>query len=162
VLGFTIAVTALTCALFGVGPAIKATSAAPARILSLAGRGLTANRERFSLRRMLVVSQVALSLVLVVSALLFSFSLRKILTVNAGFQREGVLIMDVDFTRLLMPAAQRNAFAAGLLDRVRAIPGIDSAAEDTNPPLSADWWNDRIIVDDQPRDISVNMAHIGP
>jgi predicted permease len=162
VLGFTIVVTALTCALFGVAPAVKATRADPGRILSLVGRGLTASRERFSLRRILVVSQVALSLVLVVSALLFSFSLRKILTLDAGLEREGVLIMDIDFTRLSMAEAQRNAFAAGLLERVRAIPGIDSAAENLNPPLTDNWWNDRIVVDDKPRDISVNMAHVSP
>jgi predicted permease len=65
VLGFTAALAILTCILFGLAPALKATSAPPARVMSLAGRGLTASRERFSLRRGLVIVQVALSLVLV-------------------------------------------------------------------------------------------------
>ncbi len=51
ILGFTAGLAVLTCVLFGLAPALKATHAAPARIISLAGRGLTATRERFSLRR---------------------------------------------------------------------------------------------------------------
>jgi hypothetical protein len=71
VFGFTAGLAVLTCVLVGLAPAIKATRMAPALVISLAGRGLTTTRERFSLRRALVVAQVALSLVLVVSTLLF-------------------------------------------------------------------------------------------
>src|SRR5262249_49612946 len=107
VFGFTAGLALLTCLLFGLAPALKATSAPPARIMNSAGRGMTTSRERFSLRRILVVTQVALSLVLAVGALLFVGSLRNLLTLDAGFQRDGVLIVDVDFTRLNTPLAQR-------------------------------------------------------
>ncbi|HYX53549.1 MAG TPA: ABC transporter permease, partial [Candidatus Limnocylindrales bacterium] len=103
VLGFTTALAVLTCLLFGLAPALKATNAPPARVMSLAGRGLTATRERFSLRRALVIVQVALSLVLVFTALLFGGSLQKVLALDAGFQREGLLVMDMDFTTLNIP-----------------------------------------------------------
>ena len=73
------------------------------------GRSLTSSRERFGLRQLLVVSQVALSMVLLVSALLFSGSLRKLLAVDAGFRQNGILIVDLDFRRLKVPVAQRTA-----------------------------------------------------
>ena len=60
----------LTCVLFGLAPALRATRVAPAAVIRSAGRGLTAGREKFSLRRLLVVAQVAMSLVLLVGALL--------------------------------------------------------------------------------------------
>ncbi len=162
VLGFTTALAVLTCILFGLAPALKATSGAPARIISLAGRGLTASRERFSLRRALVVTQVALSVVLVVTALLFGGSLRKILTLDAGFQREGLLIMDVDFTRLNVPKEQRNEFRRTLLERVRTAPGVESAAETDIVPLSGFGWNDDVIVDGKPNPALVWMSHVQP
>jgi len=125
--------------------------------MSTAGRGLTASRERFSLRRILVVTQVALSLVLVVSALLFTRSLRKILTVEAGFQRDGVLVMDVDYSSLNVPKGQRETYGNSILEKVRTVPGIESAAEAFIVPLSGRGWNDRVIVGGKRNDVSVNM-----
>ncbi len=160
VLGFTTALAVLTSLLFGLAPAFKATSAPPAKIISLAGRGLSAGRERFSLRRALVITQVALSLVLVVTALLFTGSLRKILSLDAGFQREGLLVMDVDYTRLKLPKDQRVPFADALLARVRALPGIEKAATTTVVPLGGDYWNDRVIIDGKRNDLDVDMSTI--
>src|SRR5439155_2893559 len=85
-LGFAALVAALTCILFGLAPALRATRIEPGAAMKTGGRGLTAGRERFSLRRALVVIQVALSLVLVAGALLFSRSLNKLINVDAGFR----------------------------------------------------------------------------
>src|SRR6185369_2195319 len=60
VLGFAAAVAALTCICFGLTPALRATRISPGAAMKIAGRGLTAGRERFSIRRALVVVQVAL------------------------------------------------------------------------------------------------------
>jgi len=162
VLGFTAGLAILTCVLVGLAPAIKATGTAPARVMSLAGRGLTATRERFSLRRILVVTQVALSLVLVVSALLFSGSLRKLLTLDAGFQREGVLMMDIDFTRLNIPPPQRAGFRETVVERVRALPEIESAAEASTVPLGGSYWNDQVEVNGEVNKTLVDMGNITP
>ena len=89
VLGFAAGIAALTCLLFGLTPALRATRIEPGAAMKASGRGLTAGRERFSLRRALVVVQVALSLVLVASAFLFSRSLNKLLAVDTGFRSEG-------------------------------------------------------------------------
>jgi putative ABC transport system permease protein len=72
VLGFAAGLAVLTSLLFGLAPAIRATRMEPAAVLKSGGHGMSAGRERFSLRRALVVAQVALSLVLVAGALLFS------------------------------------------------------------------------------------------
>ena len=162
VLSFTTALAMLTCVFFGLAPALKATEADPARIINLSGRGLTAGRNRFGLRRALVVSQVALSIVLVVSALLFAGSLRKILTLDAGFEREGLLVMDADFKKLALPLDQRAGFAQLVLDRVKTIPGVSSATATSALPLGGNWWNDRVVIDGKTSEISVDMASVSP
>jgi len=162
VLGFTAALAILTCVLVGLAPAIKATGTAPARVMNLGGRGLTATRARFGLRRILVVAQVALSLVLVVSALLFSGSLRKLLTLDAGFQREGVLIMDIDFTRLKIPQEQRASFRQTVVERVSALPEVESAAETNTVPLGGSYWNDQVVVNGEVNKTLVDMGNITP
>ena len=95
VLGFTAALAVTTCLLFGLLPALRATHLAPASAMRTGGRGATAGRERFGLRRALVSTQVALSLVLLVGALLFVRSLQKLLAVDPGFQSEGILAVSL-------------------------------------------------------------------
>jgi putative ABC transport system permease protein len=136
VLGFTIALAVVTCVLFGLAPAIGATNVSPGVVLKESGRGTTDGRPRFSLRRILVVTQIALSLTLLVGALLFARSLGKLASVDAGFQRDGILVTDIDFTSLNLPMERRIFFAKELLDRVRAIPGVESAAISKIVPLS--------------------------
>ena len=63
--------------------------------------------------------------------------------------------MSVDYSRL--PKEQRNAYAKTVLEKVRTVPGVESAAEAWIVPLSGFGWNDRVIVDGKRNDISVNM-----
>lgn len=151
-LAFTAALAALTCLLFGLTPAVRAVRTPPAVAMNTAGRGLTATRERFGARRVLVVCQVALSLVLVVAALLFVRSLHKLLTLDAGFQRTGILVADADFTRLNIPSAQRLEFKRELLERIRALPGVEGAATATNVPLGGNSSNDDIFIDGEKKE----------
>src|SRR5205807_5602 len=102
-LAFTTALAVLTTVSFGLAPAVRATRAEPATLLQSGSRGMSGGRERFSLRRILVVSQVALSVVLLMGALLFVRSLRNLTTLNVGFLQSGILVTDVDFKRLQIP-----------------------------------------------------------
>ena len=147
VLGFTSGLAILTCAIFGLAPALRATRVAPVVVLKSTGRGMTAGRERFGLRRALVISQVALSLVLLVGALLFVRTLRNLLTLDPGFQQQGVLVAELDFTRLNLPAERRQEFKREVLERVRAIPGVDSAADTSIVPITGNSWNDDVVVE---------------
>jgi len=136
VLGFAAAVAALTCVFFGLTPALKATRVNPGAAMKAAGRGLTAGKERFSLRRGLVVAQVALSVVLVAAALLFSRSLNRLLTLNAGFNQENLLISQVGFNRLNIQPAQRLTFRSDLLERIKSVPGVEDVSEMDTLPLT--------------------------
>jgi predicted permease len=136
VLGFTAALAVLTCLFFGLMPAVRATGIEPGAVMKAGGRGQTAGRERFSLRRALVVLQVALSLVLVAGAFLFTRSLNKLLTVDTGFQQEGILITRAGFGRLNLPPDRRIPFRREVLDRIKAIPGVEAATDMDTVPLS--------------------------
>lgn len=148
VLGFTVGVALLTCVLFGVAPALQAAHADPGTVMKASGRGLTAGRERFLLRRGLIVSQVALSLVLLVAALLFVGTFRNLLAEDAGFQQDHLVIADFDFSPLQLPAANHLAYKRELLAKVRSTPGVMAAAETNIVPLSGNGWNEFIDIPD--------------
>ena len=114
--------------------------------MKASGRGLTADRQRFGLRRVLVVSQVALCMVLLIGALLFVGSLRNLMTVDAGFRQDGLLIAAVDISRLNYPAARRAPFYREVLDRLRTTPGVERAAMVNIVPISGSGWNDSIEI----------------
>jgi putative ABC transport system permease protein len=147
VLGFTAGLVVLTCVLFGLTPALRATGTEPGKAMKADGRGLTAGRERFSLRRALVVVQVALSLVLVAGALLFTRSLNNLLTVDVGFQREGILITRAGFARLNLPPERRLAFRREMLERIKAIPGVEAATDTATVPLSGGGRSNKVWLD---------------
>jgi len=144
-LGFTMALAVLTCTLFGLAPALRAANVPPGVVLKESARGTTTGRSRFGLRRILVVSQIALSLTLLVGALLFARSLNNLAGLDAGFRQNGILAADIDFTPLRLAKEGRAAFANDLLQRVRAIPGVESAALATIVPLSGNGINRDIL-----------------
>jgi putative ABC transport system permease protein len=147
VLAFTAVLALGTCLLFGLVPAFRGSGVSAANVMRGRGRGVAGGRERFGLRQVLVVSQVALSLVLLVGALLFSGSLRNLMTVDAGFRRNGILIADVDFRRLPIPRERRSAFKQDLLARLRALPAVDAAGEADVLPLSGNSTSNAVWVD---------------
>jgi predicted permease len=167
VLGFAAALAVLTCVLSGLAPALRATRIEPGAVMKAGGRGLTAGRGRlhgFSLRRALVVAQVALSLVLVAGALLFSRSLNKLLTAPTGFRQEGVLIAQVGFRRLNVPTERRLSFRNELLDRIKAIPGVEAATDTNLVPLSGSTSGNAVWLDgaDSQQRRNTSRSWVGP
>jgi predicted permease len=110
-------------------------------------RGSTDTRERFGMRRLLVVAQVALSLVLVVGALLFAGSLRNLMTLDAGFRQDGILIANYDMRRAGVAEERRTALYTDITSRVASLPGVESAAAAFIVPVSGSGWNNNILVD---------------
>ena len=163
VFGFTAALAVFTCVLFGLTPALRATRVAPAMVLKAASRGMTAGRERFGLRRMLVVSQVALSLVLLVGSLLFVRTLRNLLTLDPGFRQESTIVAALDLSHDKIPTAQRQEFKRNLLERVRAVSGVDAAADVSIVPVSGSGWNGNVFIGgDQSRKAMSWFSRVSP
>ena len=164
VLAFTAALGVLTVILFGLAPAIRASRTAPGVVMKAAGRGLTADRARFGTGRVLVATQVALSLVLIVGALLFVRTFRNLSTLDPGFRPDGLLVTSVDLQPLRLAPESRGEMHRRILERVSAVPGVDVAAEASIVPVSGSGWNERILIgaDQKPVGISnVNRVSAG-
>lgn len=150
VLTFTAGLAIATCLLFGLVPALRSTLLSPALAMRASGRTATASRERFGLRRALVTGQVALSLLLLVGALLFVRSFHKLLTTDAGFKPEHILAATIDFGKASYPEAQRLSFYRTVLEHLAAIPGVASAAQVGFTPVSGSGWDSSIGPDGAP------------
>jgi putative ABC transport system permease protein len=143
-LAFAALVAMLTCVLFGLAPAVRATRIAPQAAMKAGARGVAGVHERFGFRRALVAAQIAMSLVLLVGALLLTRTLRNVMTVQAGFRDTGVLVADLDFSNLHVPQANRLLYKQQLMNRIRALPGVDSAAEAAVVPVGGSSMNDEV------------------
>jgi putative ABC transport system permease protein len=164
VLGFAAALAVLTCVLFGLVPAVRAARIEPGAAMKAGGRGLTAGRERFGLRRALVVVQVALSLVLLTGALLFTRSLNKLLTLDTGFRQEGLLMTQIGVGRLNLPPERRWALRQEVLDRLKVIPGVKAVTDTTVVPLSGNSSGNAVWMDgaNAQQKIDPGRSWIGP
>ncbi|MEO6004935.1 MAG: ABC transporter permease [Opitutus sp.] len=135
-LAFTCSVSVATGIIFGLAPAWQASRTNPGSELK-AGGGVTEGRGwRRVFRNALVVVQVALSLIVLVSAGLFARSLRKLQQVDPGFEPSRVVLMSLDLNLNSYPKARASAFYAQLLERTRALPGIEAATLAMSTPLS--------------------------
>ena len=151
VLGFTAATAVATTILFGLAPALRATSAPLESVMRTSSRGLTASRGRFGWQRALVVAQVALSLVMVTVALLFALSLRNLTGVDTGFSVDNLVVADIDFGGLAVPADRRLRLQRELLDGVRSIPGVTSAAQVSFVPFGGWSSRDEVRMEERPQ-----------
>ena len=147
VLAFTLAVAAVTGILFGLAPAWRATRVDPQTALKSNGRGVAEGHTRFTMGKALVIGQVALSLVLVIGAGLLLGSFRKLITLDPGFARDGVLIVDVNLRNAGISDSSYGVTHDELLARFRALPGVRAAALSDLTPISGSAWNGEIKVD---------------
>jgi putative ABC transport system permease protein len=99
VLGFAAGLAVATCLLFGLAPALRGTRVAATAVMRANTRGATASRDSLSLRRALVVAQVALSIALLFGSLLFARTLHNAATVDPGFRPDGLLAVSLNHAR---------------------------------------------------------------
>jgi predicted permease len=151
VLGFAAGLAVVTSILFGLTPALQASHTDPGSAMKASGRGVTSGRNHFALRRILVVSQVALSLVLLVGALLFARSFRNLMTMDTGFVQDHLLVANFDFSPMHIPLERRAAFKRELSERMRAVPGVQSVAGVFIVPISHSGWDDNVDVPGGPQ-----------
>ena len=137
VLLFAVAISFLTGILTGLFPALQLARTDLNSTLRDEGRGISGSRTRGRLRSLLVVSQVALSLLLLICAGLLVRSFDRLLHVDPGFDSSNVLTMGVSLpTEKYAKPGQQIAFFDEALRRISALPGVRSAAISATLPLS--------------------------
>jgi len=147
ILGFTLAVSLLTGILFGLAPAYRTTGVDLAHSLKGGTLG-TSPAARWSLPKTLVVSQVALSLLLLVCAVLLVRTLRNLAKQDLGFNQEHVLEVGIDPLIAGYKQNQLHPLYQALLDRVHALPGVRVASLSLYSPMSGINWGGQISVQD--------------
>ena len=156
VLGFTIGITLLTGLIFGAAPALQTSRVDLNDTLKEGGRGSAGIRTRA--RSLLVVTEIALSLVLLVGAGLMIQSFLRLRRVNIGLDPKNVLTASV-----VLPQAkyreddQRAAFFKQLVERLRNLPGVEAVSATGTLPLSGSNWGRSLTVEGYPV-LSVGQA----
>ncbi len=145
-LAFALAVATLTGVLFGLAPAWQASGVAPQAAMRTAGRSGT-TRGRSATGKVLVIGQLALSLNLVVGAALLLGTLTRLLTLDTGFNRNGVLVASIDIGNAGYSPEEYRIVYDELLQRMRALPGVRSASAAQITPFSGSSMNNHVEVD---------------
>jgi predicted permease len=168
VLGFTFALAVIAGMLFGLAPAIQSTQVnfTPA-LKESRGVGAAAPRRRFRPRmgHVLIVAQIAVSLLLVIGAGLFVRTLANLHSVDVGFNRENILLFTINGRQAGYRDAALARFYAGLIEKFREIPGVRSASA-SDLPLVARYMNDTSVKVPgrmaQPGDPFINVLSVDP
>ena len=137
VLWFTFAVSLLTGLLFGLVPALQVSKTDLNESLKESGRSAMGGRHRQRARNLLVVSEVALSLVLLVGAGLLAKSFLRLQSVNAGFTPDHLLTATLELPRAKYEDdAQKSQFFRQVVERASGLPGVEAAGAISHLPLS--------------------------
>ncbi len=147
ILAFTAAVSILTGLLFGLAPALRATGVDVNSTLKESSRGVIGGRGRLGLGKALVISQVAISLLLLIGAGLFVRTLRNLETVDLGYPRDHLLIVGVDPTSAGYKGVQLGPVYHRILERFQTIPGVRAVTLSQNGLFSGSEGGDRIAVE---------------
>src|SRR5713226_288406 len=142
---FAAALTSATTLLVGVLPSIQAANLSPGSAMNESARGSSGGRRAW-LTRCVVVAQVAVCLVLVTGALLFTHSLQNLSRSDYGFQRDGLLLVQTNPAKGGFMDDRATLFFREVLARLNATPGIRSASCAYITPLSGDMvWEPAVV-----------------
>jgi putative ABC transport system permease protein len=165
VLGFTAAVAILTAALFGILPSLRSTGVSLTSAMK-GSRTIEFDRPaRFRSRKLIVASQVAFSLVLLVAAGLLLRSFAKLATLDPGFDPKNVLIVYPNLWQAKVPRDRRPTTLDQIQNRLRALPGVLSASRSSVTPAEVSYgahdvhteWS-KSFTDAESLSMSVNVS----
>ena len=152
VLLFVLGITVATALCFGVIPALHAAAGNPGAALKEGGRGDTDGGDRRRLRSFLVGSEFALAFVLLIGAGLMVRSFYALQAVDPGFNPHGVLSMVVSVTGTQeADAGRREIFYRAVLEKIRALPGVDAVGGINHLPLEGDMWDRGFEIEGRPK-----------
>ncbi|HKS43056.1 MAG TPA: ABC transporter permease, partial [Blastocatellia bacterium] len=161
VLGFTVGITLLTTLLFGLVPALQASKPDLTTALKESGQKGGGTFQGRRLRSALVVAEIALSLVLVISAGLMIRSFLKLQKVDPGFKADNLLTMRISLPGIRYPEdSNARTFFEQAQERIKNLPGVVSVGATTTPPLKGyRWTGDMTIEGRSPEDYAREIRH---
>ncbi len=164
---FAVGVSMITGVLFGLAPALQASSPQTINALKEEGRSGSGGRTTGRLRNALVVSQVAVCLVLLVGATLFLRSFIAAQSLSPGFDADRLVTASMDMFPSGYTGARNKEFQRRTLDAVRALPGVESAAFGSRIPLGFGGNNSTTVAVDgyvprENEEIVINYSTVSP
>lgn len=151
VLAFTLGLSVATGLLFGLAPILQTRKWNWNKSLKESTRGSSAGRSRVNARRLLVISEVALALMLLIGGGLMVRSFGRLRAVDAGFTPDRLLTMTVSLAGSEHSTPpKRVAFFTELLQRIDSLPGVQSASAINHLPLSGDMWTLSFTIEGRP------------
>ncbi len=167
VVAFTFGISILTGLIFGLAPALQTSRPNLVESLKESGRSGGSSGSRNRLRSALVVSEIALTLVLLVCAGLLIRSVLRLRKVDAGFNPRGVLAMNIGLPGARYPKPENQiAFYKQLTEKLAALPGVKAVGTTSVLPLSDNFDGRGLQVEDQPRargeEITVDLYVTSP
>lgn len=155
VLLFSLCVSVLAGAIFGLAPALQATR--PGLSQALRETSAQGGAARTRLRSVLVVAQIAISLVVLIAAGLVVRTLQQLQTMNPGFDPQNALTMSFDLGLQGYDDQRGEQFYHQLTERVQSLPGVKSAAVSSYIPLSLNYNSRNIFIEGQPAERGENV-----
>ena len=165
VLLFSLGVSLVAGVVFGLAPALQSTR--PNLLSTLKDTAAQGGAGRTRLRSVLVVAQIAISLVVLIAAGLVVRTLQRLQTMSPGFDPQNALMVSFDLSLQGYDEARAQQFYRELPERVRALPGVKSAAVTSYVPLSLDYNSRSVFVEGEPVERGANQpaamnAAVGP
>jgi putative ABC transport system permease protein len=146
VLAFTAGIAVLSGLLFGIAPAWRGVRVDPQSAMKANSRGVIEG-SKLGLGKVLVMAQMALSLLVIVGAGLMLSTFWKLISLDAGFERDHVLLVNVDLRSGNYPAERWSAVYQKMLDQLRTIPGLRSASVSSITPVCHCRWAGEVVVE---------------
>ncbi|MDB6129648.1 MAG: permease [Verrucomicrobiales bacterium] len=148
---FTLALTLLTGVIFGLVPAVRAARPDLQETLKESGRGSSAGRRSGNFRSVLIITEVALALIMLVAAGLLMRSFVRLAAIDPGFKPNNVLTMIVSLSgQQDFVGPKREAFYEQVLQKIEALPGVEAASAINHLPLAGDLWDRGISIQGRP------------
>jgi len=150
VLAFTIAITLLCGLLFGILPALRSTRLGAMSAMKESQAQAAGGRSQSVSARWIVASQVGLSLILLTGTGLFIRTFSNLMALNAGFDRNNVLLVDTNVHNAGLPEPALVPLYSQMLAKLQALPGVVSASQCWIEPLSGNQWSNIVTVPGHP------------
>lgn len=151
---FSLLLSIVTGAIFGLAPAMQATR--PSLVTALKDTAAQGGTRRSRLRSGLVVAQIALSLMVLIGAGLVVRTLQQLQTMNPGFDTHNALMLSFDLALQGYDKSRGGQFQQQLVDRVQALPSVRSASVTDYIPLSLNYNSNNVFVEGQPAERGAN------